>query len=334
MANTSSYPLVSLLTPCYNTGVIVHRLLDSVLMQTYPNLEMIVIDDGSSDNSAEVIKSYIDKFEEKGYSLKYVYQENSGQSVAIKEGLKMVKGEYLLWPDSDDYYRDADTIEVLVRTLQGLPEEYAMVRTWINFIGEDSLETIEVVGPGRPEANFEDCLYGRNFYFPPGHVIVKFNKLKEVSPLEIYTDKNAGQNWQLYLPILYHFKCKTIPEAKYNVLCRTDSHSRGHFNTCTKQIEKLKSYEATIVSTLEIIKGMPEVECAHYIKEIHQKYALERFDIATDNVESRYIKENKTQLDVLGYKLSGKRKLKYFLWRVGMLKAHYRFRKLLNRICI
>ena len=55
----------------------------------------------------------------------------------------MVKGEFLLWPDSDDYYRDADAIEVLVRTLQGLPEEYAMARTWINFIDEDSLETFQ-----------------------------------------------------------------------------------------------------------------------------------------------------------------------------------------------
>jgi glycosyltransferase involved in cell wall biosynthesis len=49
--------LVSIVTPCYNTGKYVHRLLESVLNQTYPNIEMFVIDDGSSDNSAEIVKS-------------------------------------------------------------------------------------------------------------------------------------------------------------------------------------------------------------------------------------------------------------------------------------
>ena len=61
--------LVSLLTPCYNAGHLIHRLLDSVLNQTYPFIEMIVIDDGSTDNSEQVIRSYISRFEERGYIL-------------------------------------------------------------------------------------------------------------------------------------------------------------------------------------------------------------------------------------------------------------------------
>lgn len=87
--------LVSLLTPCYNMEKYIFRLLDSVLSQTYPTVEMIIIDDGSSDKSADIIKSYIPKFSERGYSLKYVFQENSGQSVAIQNGLLLVKGKYL-----------------------------------------------------------------------------------------------------------------------------------------------------------------------------------------------------------------------------------------------
>ena len=51
--------LVSILTPCYNTGSIVHRLLDSILAQDYPSIEMFAINDGSTDNTEVVIKSYI-----------------------------------------------------------------------------------------------------------------------------------------------------------------------------------------------------------------------------------------------------------------------------------
>ena len=53
--------LISIITPCYNTGNLLSRLLDSILMQDYPSVEMYAIDDGSSDNTAEVIKNYIPK---------------------------------------------------------------------------------------------------------------------------------------------------------------------------------------------------------------------------------------------------------------------------------
>ena len=109
--------LVSIITPCYNTGSIVHRLLDSILEQDYPSVEMFAIDDGSTDNTPDVIKSYIPKFEKKGYRLTYVKQENGGQSSAINNGLKMVSGEYLAWPDSDDFYCVPTAISSLVITL-------------------------------------------------------------------------------------------------------------------------------------------------------------------------------------------------------------------------
>ena len=112
--NDKEFSLVSLITPCYNGEKHIGRLLNSILEQTYPNIEHYVIDDGSTDNTADVIKSYIEKYEAKGYSLTYVFQNNSGQSVAINNGLKLIKGEYLLWPDSDDYYSCIDSISILI----------------------------------------------------------------------------------------------------------------------------------------------------------------------------------------------------------------------------
>jgi UDP-glucose:(glucosyl)LPS beta-1,3-glucosyltransferase len=105
------YPLVTLLTPCFNTGKYIHRLLDSVLKQTYPNIEMYVIDDGSTDNSKEIFFNYKELFSQRGFSLNYLYQKNSGQSVAIQNGLQYVHGKYIAWPDSDDFYAADNAIE-------------------------------------------------------------------------------------------------------------------------------------------------------------------------------------------------------------------------------
>ena len=65
-------PLVSVLTPCYNSADFLHRLLDSILEQDYPSIEMYAIDDGSTDRTRQVIQTYIPVFQQRGYSLKYV----------------------------------------------------------------------------------------------------------------------------------------------------------------------------------------------------------------------------------------------------------------------
>lgn len=88
-------PLVSIMTPCYNGEKFVGRYLDSVLAQTYDNIEVVLIDDGSTDNTAPIVKSYIPKFESKGYKLIYVYQENSGAASAINKAMPLVTGDFI-----------------------------------------------------------------------------------------------------------------------------------------------------------------------------------------------------------------------------------------------
>ena len=70
--------LVSIITPCYNGEKHVHRLLESVLNQTYTNIELILVDDGSTDETKKIVLSYQEKFTEKKLKLNYIYQENKG----------------------------------------------------------------------------------------------------------------------------------------------------------------------------------------------------------------------------------------------------------------
>ena len=94
--------LVSVISPCYNGEKYLKHFLESLLEQTYSNVEFIIVNDGSNDNSEKIILSYKDKIEKKGWTFKYIFQENKGQAAAINRGLSIFKGKYLMWVDSDD----------------------------------------------------------------------------------------------------------------------------------------------------------------------------------------------------------------------------------------
>lgn len=91
-------PLVSIITPCYNQGKYLAETIDSVLAQTYKNWEMVIVDDGSSDNSKEVANSYANK----DSRIRYIYQDNAGPSAARNNGVRMSHGIYIQFLDGDD----------------------------------------------------------------------------------------------------------------------------------------------------------------------------------------------------------------------------------------
>lgn len=90
-------PLVSVVIPVYNCEKYLNAAIDSVLAQTYQPLELIVIDDGSIDQSSEIAQSY-------GAKVKYFYIENSGLATALNHGISCCQGEYLAFLDADDLW--------------------------------------------------------------------------------------------------------------------------------------------------------------------------------------------------------------------------------------
>jgi glycosyltransferase involved in cell wall biosynthesis len=98
MLDGSDWPLISIVTPSYNQGEFLEETIRSVLLQGYPNLEYIIIDGGSNDNSIEIIKKY-----EKNLTY-WVSEKDRGQSHAINKGFKKATGEIYCWLNSDDYF--------------------------------------------------------------------------------------------------------------------------------------------------------------------------------------------------------------------------------------
>lgn len=109
-----SAPLVSILIDNYNYGRYVAASIDSALAQTYQNIEIIVVDDGSTDNSREVIETYKDKVE-------VIFKQNGGQPSAFNLGFMACKGDIVCFLDSDDVYK-TNKVERVVQTYAQHPE--------------------------------------------------------------------------------------------------------------------------------------------------------------------------------------------------------------------
>lgn len=119
---TGSHPLVSIIIPCYNAEPWVAEAIDSCLAQTYHPIEIIVVDDGSTDGSLKIIQSYGDR-------IQYITGPNRGGCAARNQGFALSKGEFVMFLDADDYLQ-ANTIEALVSTLLGHANSFAYCNWW------------------------------------------------------------------------------------------------------------------------------------------------------------------------------------------------------------
>lgn len=96
--------MISVIVPVHNTGKLLVRCLDSIVNQTYSNIELIVVDDGSTDDSPELIKNYVKSEQAKKItSIKAIYKDNEGVSVGRNTGLDAATGDWVMFVDADDY---------------------------------------------------------------------------------------------------------------------------------------------------------------------------------------------------------------------------------------
>lgn len=112
----ASHPTVSVLIPCYNAERYIGETLKSVFRQTWPQLEIIVVDDGSSDNSAGVVRHFATSEQR----LRLIKQENTGASAARNRAFAASRGEFIQFLDADDLI-DPEKIELQIARLAGLP---------------------------------------------------------------------------------------------------------------------------------------------------------------------------------------------------------------------
>ena len=146
MVETKNNPTVSVVMPTYNRAHLLGQAVQSVLNQTYQDFELIVVDDGSADNTEEVVKSFDDR------RLKYIrLSENSGGSAVPRNtGFKAARGEYIASLDDDYFWIDKDKLKRQVEFLEAHPG-YVLVGTNSVAVNENGHELARSLLPEKDE---------------------------------------------------------------------------------------------------------------------------------------------------------------------------------------
>ncbi len=245
-------PLVSIITPSYNSGKYLDAYFTSILEQDYQNYEIIFINDGSTDNTDSIIKKYKTEFEKKHIRFVYLTQENGGQAKAMNLGFPYIQGKYFIWPDSDDELY-SNNISEKVKYMENHPD-CALAMSAADYIDEmgNKLQHLERIPP-KNDNFFEDLLLSKNVVFCPGIYIMRTESFFKCVPSKQINESRIGQNYQILLPVTYSEEYGYINQTLYKYILHKNSHSHKDNNEYEKIIERFQKHEKTLYILLKDI---------------------------------------------------------------------------------
>lgn len=264
-------PLVSVITPCYNGEAYLNRYFNSILNQTYRPLELIFVNDGSTDRTAEIAERYAPVLKESDISFIYLHQENAGQAAALNRGLKLFTGEYLTWPDADDEMTP-DCIEKKVAFLQKHPE-LQMVRSDGVYVDAHKNEKSAIAKDADKHTQdiFKQLLLVQTYGCNGCYMITKKMLLACYPNRDIYVSR-VGQNWQLLVPAASRSLCGYLDEKLYIVYVHSDSHSR-HERTMEQMYERWDMFTEVLCRAV----NASECEKDKFIHLVQENKARQKF---------------------------------------------------------
>lgn len=224
-------PKVSVIIPTYNRADLLPRTIESVLNQTFKNFELIIVDDGSTDNTEEVVK----EFQERDERVRYIWQENSGGAAKPKNnGIKNSRGDYIAILDSDDEWLPDKLVKQLELFESSSHPELGFVDCNALMVDEKSGKHWEYRIP--PYKNVLKEILARDYMGSGSGIMYKKSVFDTIGLFD--ENLKRGQDWEIRIRIAqkYGFDCVDEPLYKYYV------HSENLSSTLRKG-EKVKDLE-------------------------------------------------------------------------------------------
>lgn len=195
--------LVSIIVPVYNAETSLKKCIDSILNQTYDNVEVILIDDGSTDKSYEICRQYL-----KNCRVKYVYQHNQGVSFSRNHGIELATGEYIMFVDSDDFLKEECVLNLLSDMLKN-NADFAFSGIETHYMKSDVVEMKKSVVPVGGFYEIKDFL-------------INFERFRLFlnSPWKCLYKKQIILDNELRFPLNVHLGEDKIFVSEYLVYCK------------------------------------------------------------------------------------------------------------------
>ena len=188
--------LISVVIPLYNKELYIGRCLDSIFCQNNEHIEIIVVDDGSTDNGCSIVEKY------KHENLRLIRKENGGVSSARNIGIKEAKGNWLIFMDADDYFLDGAFL-FLFNSIYKYADYYVLVAGFIT-INEngDKMSSIKYKSDKILSCPLKSLWY-RNFYSRPGNTIIRKDAFDIVGKYDEHLSYNEDLEFSIRLLSYY-----------------------------------------------------------------------------------------------------------------------------------
>jgi len=220
-------PLVSVIIPAYNAARYVADAINSVLSQTYKDYEMIVVNDGSADDTASIVKNIISSIDHKPYitdrrpEIRYIYQKNSGPSAARNRGITESLGEYIAFLDSDDAW-EPDKLEKQVKALEA-NHNIGLATCGRKVFDQSDNQTISMPNiPTDRNKMFNSFAMG-NIVGSCSCVIIRRSCIGVAGNFDELL--NVGEDWDMWFRIARDYEIATINEPLVKYRIRQNSQS-------------------------------------------------------------------------------------------------------------
>lgn len=319
--------LVSVLIPCYNGEKFLERCFNCLLEQTYKNVEVVFVNDGSKDNSENLALEYGKKLEEKGYIFKYFYQENAGAAAAINFALKKLTGKYIMLYDVDDIIMPTAIEDKAV--FLDTHEEYDMVRNNGYYVNNDDIN--EIIKPFEiydennvNEHIFEDIILEKVNNWPSTFMVKTETLFAHIPDKNIYVSQ-FGQNLQIMMPVAYYGKTAYIDKYLMKYVKHDNSHSSQ--KTFERTWELANGYEENRIEVINML-DIDENEKQRYLNIISKKFTRRRMDKARIYHKKDLLKQEYKKLKKLG-DININDTIKYYAELAGLYQLKKSLKKLI-----